>query len=153
MSEPDMHRVKLGFALQSQDESWPPVAAEWLWFESREPFVGGRYRLVSVPWFVAGVALGDTIEAAVDETSTVTSWEVTERSGNDLVWLLVNETDLWSEIDALCDLGCLVENYQDFHFAASVPAGVDAHGVDAVLERVMAKGGQVAFPVWQREAA
>ncbi len=148
-----MERIKLGFELASVAASWPPVSGEWLWFDSEKPFDDAPYRLASVPWFVPGLALGDTIEAVVDESSTVTSWAVVERSGNDLVWLLVDELDLASELEALRALGCQVENYQDYHFAVSVPVEARTADIDPILANVAAKGGQVAFPVWQRETA
>ena len=148
----DLQRVKLGFELRATEESWPPVNAEWLWFESERPFESARYRLVSVPWFVSGLALGDTIEAIVDEASRVERWSVAERSGSDLIWILKHELELWAEIDDLCDLGCLAENYQNFHFAVSVPASVETPRIDEILERIEIKQGQIAFPVWQRES-
>ena len=142
--------LKLGFELASTDGFWPPVDAEWLWFEPLGRAFDGPLKLVNVPFFVSGMALEDVISVEVDEFSVVKNWSVCEASGNDLVWLLRDDADLSAELESLRDLGCRVESWEDYHFAVSVPQTLDTAAVDKVFDQVEGKNGQIAFPVWRR---
>lgn len=52
--------VKVRFALERDEDGWPPAESEGLWAELVE---SDLYRLDNTPWFVRGVAAGDVVQA------------------------------------------------------------------------------------------
>jgi hypothetical protein len=75
----DTELVRIRFQLQQDDDGWPPVRSEGLWGEH----LGDRqYRLDNVPWFVRGVAEGDTVLAEPDSEGTMWATERLQWSGN-----------------------------------------------------------------------
>jgi Domain of unknown function (DUF4265) len=68
--------TKVVFALERDDEAWPPVAAESVW---ATPLGEDRYRLDNVPWFARGFAYGDVVAAEPDHEGVL-------RVREQLVW-------------------------------------------------------------------
>jgi len=52
--------VKVRFALDQDEDGWPPVTSEGLW---AVPLGGNRFRIDNTPWFVRGIAADDVVEA------------------------------------------------------------------------------------------
>lgn len=74
--------VKIRFALQRDQDGWPPAESEGLWAES----VGsGLYRLDNTPWFVRGVAAEDVVEAHADADDVLWFTRVHERGDHVVV--------------------------------------------------------------------
>lgn len=58
-----MALVKVRFAIEQDEDGWPPVGSEGIWAEDLGE---RRYRLDNTPWFVRGVASDDVVEAIAD---------------------------------------------------------------------------------------
>lgn len=71
--------VKVRFALERDEDGWPPAESEGLW---AEPVDGDLYRLDNIPWFVRGVAAGDVVQARPDTDGVLWFVEVRERGGH-----------------------------------------------------------------------
>src|SRR3954467_11416263 len=71
-------RVKVRFALEREDEDWPPVGSEGVW---DRPLSGDQYELDNVPWFARGVAFGDRVRAEADDDGVLVVTERVEWSG------------------------------------------------------------------------
>ena len=76
---------------------------------------GNRYESCCIPFFVYGLALGDEVEARLDDAGTLLFDRVVEPSGNETFWILFNEpyaqevrTRVYEKITGL---GCIVEGY------------------------------------------
>ena len=74
--------VKIRFALDRDEDGWPPAESESLW---AMPLGGHLYRVDNTPWFVRGVAAEDTIEARLDEDGVAWFVQVRERGGRIVV--------------------------------------------------------------------
>ena len=70
--------VKIRFALDRDEVGWPPAASDGLW---AVPVEADLYRLDSTPWFVQGVAVDDTVQAAVDDAGVLWFQMVRDRGG------------------------------------------------------------------------
>lgn len=73
-NKPD--HVKVRFALDRDEDGWPPAESEGLW---AVPLGGDLYRVDNTPWFVRGVAAEDTIEARADVDGVAWFVRVCER--------------------------------------------------------------------------
>ncbi|MEV7972961.1 DUF4265 domain-containing protein [Cellulomonas sp. NPDC089187] len=63
-----MEHVTIRFALEPDEDGWPPVASEGIW---AQPLGDGRYRLDNTPWFVRGTSANDVVAAAPDAAGTL----------------------------------------------------------------------------------
>lgn len=52
--------VKVRFAVEQDEDGWPPVKSEGLW---AVPLGGDRFRIDNTPWFVRGISADDVVEA------------------------------------------------------------------------------------------
>lgn len=77
--------VKVRFALDRDENGWPPVESEGLWALSLK---GHLYRLDNTPWFVRGVAADDVVEAHADADGVLWFVGVRERSGRIVVRII-----------------------------------------------------------------
>lgn len=68
--------VKVRFALEQDQDGWPPAESEGLW---AEPLGDDLYRLDNTPWFVRGVAADDVLEAHPDPEGVLWFSHVRER--------------------------------------------------------------------------
>ncbi len=140
---------KLRFALEIE-EDWPPVATESVWCER----IGDAYRLLNAPFFISGLAYGDTFIATVDPVNgCVFEHQLVEASGHSLVWVLNNDAlDFREARQGLLDLGCSIEGLPAFQLQAiDVPTGVDVTAINAAVGRLEELGLALAFPVWRHE--
>lgn len=78
MSDP----VKIRFALDPDEDGWPPAESEGVW---AVPLGGHLYRVDNTPWFARGVAAEDIIEARVDGDGVAWFVRVRERGGRIVV--------------------------------------------------------------------
>jgi hypothetical protein len=140
---------KLAFALDVED-GWPPVAVEHVWCEK----YGASYRLQNAPFFVKGLAVGDRFSAEPDAVNgCIFEFAVLETSGHSLVWIIEQaELDIHSHDEELAALGLRVENFPQCRIhAVDVPASVERHAVNALVDRLEGLGFLLAFPVWRHE--
>jgi hypothetical protein len=72
--------VKVRFALERDEDGWPPAESEGLWAENRSR-ASDLYRLDNTPWFVRGVAAGDVVQAHPDTDGVLWFVQVRERGG------------------------------------------------------------------------
>jgi hypothetical protein len=70
--------VKVRFALERDQDGWPPAESEALW---AEPVSNGLYRLDNTPWFIRDVAADDIVSAEPDEQGVMWFQSVRERGG------------------------------------------------------------------------
>lgn len=138
---------KVAFALDT-DGDWPPVAVEHVWCEK----TGSIYQLKTTPFFISGLAFGDTFSAKPDPINgCVFEFNVVEPSGHSLVWIMEPtglkldqyETELYG-------LGLRFEGFPRFKlYAVDVPASVDSDAVNPLMDKLEALGFAMAFPVWR----
>ena len=60
----DAELVRVRFALERDEDGWPPAVSEGLW---AEPLGGDNYRIENSPWYVNDLAAGDVVRATSDE--------------------------------------------------------------------------------------
>jgi len=140
---------ELSFALEVED-GWPPVATEHLWCEDVE----GGFVLRSVPFFVHGLAVGDRFAAELDPVNgCIFEFEMVRSSGHSLVRVLEPDgMNLEPYKHELLALGCTCEEFRSFGVNAfDVPAGVEAHAIGEIVDRIDDAGFPIAFPVWRHE--
>lgn len=150
MVDPGRHDAgmeKVCFALDIRDD-WPPVATEHVWCER----IGALYRLKNAPFFIHGLAFGDTFSAIPDSVNgCIFDFTVEESSGHSLVWVIEqNGLKLSPYKDALLGMGCKIEGFPAFQLhAIDVPASADAEAVNAVIDKLEELGLAIAIPVWR----
>lgn len=140
---------KIAFALEVED-GWPPVAVEHVWCERRD----AAYIMENVPFFISGLASGDVFRAEPDPVNgCIFEFEVVQRSGHSVVWVLNNEgLDFSLPRKRLLDLGCRLEGFPQFNlFAIDVPANVAQSEIGAVIDALETAGFALAFPVWNHD--
>lgn len=138
---------KVAFALDIEG-GWPPVATEHVWCEKE----GTIYELKNAPFFIKDLALGDKFTAEPDPVNgCIFELTTVEPSGHSLVWI-IDRADLKLEQykDELLSLGIAFEGFPQFDlYAVDVPASVDRHAVNTLMDRLERLGFAVAFPVWR----
>jgi Domain of unknown function (DUF4265) len=140
---------KVLFALNI-DNGWPPVSSEGVWCEREN----GNYKLVNSPFFISGVAYGDVFEATPDEVNEqIFEFKVVKESGHSVVWMLNNKhIDVLNFIDAVKNLGCKVEEFQEFSlYSIDVPPNIDLIKFDGITKEYESKGLDFAYPAWRHE--
>lgn len=138
---------KVAFALDV-DNGWPPVATEHVWCKK----TGSIYELRNAPFFIRGLALGDKFSAEPDVVNgCIFEFATVEPSGHSLVWIAEqDELELEPYTDKLVALGLGIEVLSQFkHYAVDVPASVDAHAVNTMMDMLQELGFAMAFPVWR----
>ena len=107
MSEAGMEgRVKISIALEKDEDDYPPADFESLW---ASPLGGGLYRVENIPFFAAGVALGDVIFAQ-PEQDLLRFRSVVQPSGHKTLRVMVYDKQEVSAVrELLKKLGCDVE--------------------------------------------
>ena len=140
---------KVVFALEIEDE-WPPVDAEGVWCER----VDGNYRVVNTPFFIKGLAFGDIFSALPDSVNDqVFEFEVIEKSGNSVVWMLNNNRlDISVFIEEIESLNCRIEGFPKFSlYSIDVPPKIDLEAFDHVVQQWEVQGLSFAYPTWRIE--
>ena len=138
---------KVAFALDI-DDGWPPVATEHVWCEK----TGSIFQLKNAPFFIKGLALGDKFSAEPDAVNgCVFEFTTVEPSGHSLVWIIEQAgLKLEQYEDELFSLGLGFEGFAQFKlYAVDVPASVDSHAVNMLMDRFESLGFALAFPVWR----
>jgi hypothetical protein len=138
---------KVAFALDVEDE-WPPVATEHVWCKR----IGNLYQLENTPFFIKGLALGDTFSAEPDAVDgCIFEFSVVEPSGHSLVWIAEQRgLQLQPYKEQLAHLGLAIEVFPAFrHHALDVPPSADADAVNAMMNKLQDLGFAIAFPVWR----
>src|SRR3954451_9133024 len=74
--------VRVRFALERDQDGWPPAESEGLW---AEPVEGGLYRIDNTPWFARGVAADDLVEAQPDVEGMLWFIQVRKPGGRTVV--------------------------------------------------------------------
>lgn len=140
---------KVLFALDI-DGDWPPVASEGVWCER----TGTDYKLINAPFFIKGLAYGDTFKAELDPVNEhVFDFEIVEESGHSLVWMLNNsDLDVTLLRSQILALGCSLEELEQFSlFSIDVPPSVDKLAINDVIDSAEEAGFDFAFPVWRHD--
>jgi hypothetical protein len=140
---------KVRFALDVED-GWPPIAIEGVWCER----TGDLYELKNAPFFIKGLAFGDTFIAEPDPVNEcIFEFQVVESSGNSLVWVMDNaDLDFETSKKKLNELGCRVEGFPNYKLhAIDIPASVNTAAINILVDEVEQLGFAIAFPVWRHE--
>ncbi|MGJ9418588.1 DUF4265 domain-containing protein [Massilia sp. CMS3.1] len=138
---------EVAFALNVND-GWPPVGVEHVWCDRTD----GIYQLRNAPFFIKGLALDDKFSAVPDAVNgSIFEYTIVETSGHSLVWILEQDgLDLKPYKDELIRLGLTIEVFPEFkHHAIDVPAAVDRHAVNTMMDMLQELGFAMAFPVWR----
>ncbi|MYV96822.1 DUF4265 domain-containing protein [Streptomyces sp. SID3343] len=131
--------VKVWFALDRDEDGWPPVGVESLWAVD----VGeGLVRIDNVPFFVRDLALGDIVRTRVDsEDGRLHFRERLRWSGNCTVRVIpfrdgALRGDMQAVLDLFGPLGVSGEGVERFGLVAlGVPANADFGPVRELLAR------------------
>lgn len=140
---------KLLFSLNTND-GWPPVSSEGVWSEK----VGNNFRLLSIPFFIKGLAFGDEFEATPDEVNNhIFEYKVIKESGHSVVWLMnIENKELSKYIAEIESIGCKVEVLKQFKiYSIDIPPNINVVKVDEALNKIENKGVAIAYPTWRHE--
>lgn len=77
--------VKVRFALDRDEDGWPPAESEGLW---AVPIESHLYRIDNTPWFVRGIAADDVVEARQDANGVLWFVRVHELGGRLVVRII-----------------------------------------------------------------
>lgn len=85
MADADSSHVKITFALEQDEDGYPPYAVENLWAIQR----ADGYEVDNIPWYAKGIACGDLVAAKPDGDGPLAFERVLRRGGNSTlrVWL------------------------------------------------------------------
>jgi Domain of unknown function (DUF4265) len=134
-----MDLVKVRFAIEQDEDGWPPVGSEGLWAES---LGHARYRLDNTPWFVRGVASDDIVAAIADPDDVLWFTERVEWSGRLTIRVIPFRAgplagSLRAVVEIFEELGVSGEGALPAYaiVALDVPADADFAAVKARLRR------------------
>ncbi len=142
---------KVLFALEIDEDGYPPVGTEGVWCERIE----NNYKLVNTPFFIRQLASGDVFSAEPDSVNGhVFDFKIIEKSGHSVVWVLNNKaietTQFISQIELL---GCRVEGLSQISlYSIDAPPHIDLKRFDEIIETWKAAGLDFAFPTWRLES-
>ncbi|MCR6689588.1 DUF4265 domain-containing protein [Cellulomonas sp.] len=108
-----MDPVKVRFALDRDEDGWPPAESEGLW---ARPLGDERYRIDNTPWFVRGTSADDVIQALPDPDGTLWFAGTVEASGRQTIRVIPRRdgplgADVAAVLDAFAPLGVMGEGY------------------------------------------
>lgn len=85
MADADSSQVKITFALEQDEDGYPPYAVENLWAIQR----ADGFEVDNIPWYAKGIACGDLVAAKPDGDGRLAFERVLRRGGNSTlrVWL------------------------------------------------------------------
>lgn len=113
-ADPSHSLTKVRFALDVDEDDWPPFATESVW---AEPLGGDRFRLNNTPWFARGFSMSDVVLALPDEDDILWVREPVEHGGRLTVRVIpLPDGPLAGSCDAVIN--------------AFTPLGVDAEGAE-----------------------
>ncbi|WP_347353291.1 DUF4265 domain-containing protein [Intrasporangium sp.] len=138
------------FSIRQDEDGWPPVSVEALWAESRGL---DRLSIVSVPFFVAGVAPGDVVLTVWHEGERWAS-TVDLRGGHSVIRVGTfpeerGETWAVDKLNEFENMGLTCESSGPpfWLVAVDIPAGADI----ASIKRHLESGEKVGL--WEYEEA
>ena len=121
MADADSSHVKITFALEQDEDGYPPYAVENLWAIQR----ADGYEVDNIPWYAKGIACGDFVAANPDGDGRLTFERVLRRGGNSTlrVWLSAAAVDTVGNLrQAIEDAGATSELNGTRFLSIDVPA-------------------------------
>jgi len=130
----ESQNVKIEFPLEVED-GFPPIRVELL---HARPVNADQFQVLNSPFFVENVAYGDLVTVTVEADGRRTFKACADPSGFTSLGIIVLEQSVDSALlDLFRGLGCVIE-FGEFGklrmFAVSIPASVDYHSIQAVLD-------------------
>lgn len=124
--------VKILFALEQDEDGYPPASAETLWATQVSE---GLFKIDNIPFFVLGIAVNDIVSAAPEE-GAFRFKEVAQPSGHSTIRIVVYEPSDVPAVRALFkQLGCTTElSHLPRLIAVDVPAAVSLEKLKEVLD-------------------
>lgn len=86
MADADSSHVKITFALEQDEDGYPPYAVEKLWAIQR----ADGYEVDNIPWYAKGIACGDLVAAKPDGDGRLAFERVLRRGGNSTLRVLLS---------------------------------------------------------------
>jgi hypothetical protein len=139
---------KILFNLDVIDD-WPPVNVEGLYCKK----IKANYEVCNVPFFIKDLSVGDIISIQKDENECVDTWHHINKSKHSTTWVMIhNDYPITDHLDQLRDLGCMVEQLEQFSYASiDIPADVDISLVDDILDSLDEDNVSLAFPSFRHD--
>ena len=134
----------LMFKLATDKNGWPPAGAESIPVER----VTGGYRVLTPPFFVKDISVGDIVDCSNDSEGYVSNLVCKHRSARSTIWVAPRGAPPWQTAKAeLLGLGCNVETLKEFGVSSiDLPENVSLALLDRILEPVASAGAFVAYP-------
>lgn len=128
----DSDSCKILFYMEQDEDGWPPYTAESLWAIKKD---NGNFEINNIPFYVRGIALGDTISATWDGEIMVFK-EVVESSENCTLRIIFDDLSCKEPVcNALVRLGCMCEGADvDILVAVNIPPETEYDDVIDFLE-------------------
>jgi hypothetical protein len=131
----------VAFDLPAESNSWPPVEIERLWVaKTRVKF---EPEVLNTPFFVKGIALGDTIRVRADhDRRELVFEELITESGNSTIRLIPMEASIMSHVTSVIEgAGCswYTSRFESY-VAVNIPAAVSYAPLRAKLFEMNSKG-------------
>lgn len=134
--EGSTERIQVEFALDRDEEGWPPVDREKIWANALSPDV---VQVDSIPWFVRNIALGDLISVRPSREGAAAFIEKLKWSGNCTVRIVPlgddSKAGIRGVIERISGFGVELEVLGQFGLvAANVRPSVDLVGLKEALD-------------------
>lgn len=129
----DTTQYKILFALQPDEDGFPPYSCESVWAIKRDD---GRYEVDNIPFFIRDATLGDIIEAAEEDDELWFTHLVTP-SLNSLIRVIYFDGDTYETIrQSLEGMGCEVEHFDEICLlSVHIPNEVSLAAVQSYLQK------------------
>ena len=128
-----IERVKLFFALEQDEDGYPPVAAESLWaIPTKQPH---EYMLDNIPFFARQATSGDIVQAREEAGGNLWFERMVRSSGKSLLRVTFFQPNKVQDVrESLKRLGCSTE-WDDTHrlVAVSVPPDIKIESIQSYL--------------------
>lgn len=105
-----------------------------------------------MPFFIVGLAIGDLFSVANDQSNEqIFNFEVIEKSGHSVVWMLNNDRiDVSNELNKFEKIGCRIEGLPKFSlYSIDVPSSIQLNLFDQIVSECEALGSHFAYPTWR----
>lgn len=128
--------VKVRFALEPDQDGWPPVNSEGLWTLKMTEWL---YKVDNVPWFVRNLAACDVVVARLDQEGVLWFEEKREWGGHLTIRVVLHGASVLAEelrlfIDLLKPYGVCAEGIVQYGMVAvDVPPDVPLAALKALL--------------------
>ena len=130
----DSGQVKILFALEQDEDGYPPVNVESVWARKTSD---NFYELDNIPFYVRGISYKDVVDVARDDEGALNFKNIVRRSGHSTVRVIVSDLkdrdDLRKKLE---DFGCSWEgSNQPSLIAVDIPPEVKLASVLQFLEK------------------